>query len=257
MSGSKTARYAAAAACALAFAGPAGAAVIFDQNVTNAVIYGGGNTNGAWTVDAQNGIELGLRAHVRYDVADDQPKNVFNSNDDGTYSHAAGAPASNPNRARWNVDFSINSNFDGSGQNLDTLSFFLLIDHNPTAATSFVSIDLFNQYYDHSFGTNATGEGDGTEAIDLAGFDVLRANNNLAQNSWNMDFFDPALFAFDPTADGTYSFILQGFRGRTLLAQTNIDVIVGAGGASVPAPATLALLVPGLLGLGWQVRRRT
>jgi hypothetical protein len=253
MSGSKTARYAVAAACALALAGPAGAAVMFDQNVTNAVIYGSGNANGGWTVDTQNGIELGLRAHVRYDVTDDQPKNVFNSNGDGTYSHAAGAPASNPTRARWNFDFSINS---GSAQNLNMLDYVLMMDHNPTAATSFVSINLFNQYFDHSFGNNGTPQGAGIEAADLATYNVLRANNNLAQNSWNMDFFDPTLFAFDPSADGTYSFVLQALDGNTLLAQTSIDVIVGAGAASVPVPATLALLVPGLLGLGWQVRRR-
>jgi hypothetical protein len=258
MSGSKAARYVGAAACALAFAGPAGAVVMFDQDVTNAAIYGSGNANGGWTVDrnAQSGMELGLRAHVRYDLADDQPKNIFNSNGDGTYNHAAGAPASNLNRARWNFDFSINSNYNTQGQNLEGLRFVLQMDHNPTAATNFVSIDLFNQHFDHSFGNNGTAEGDGTEAIDLTAFNALRTSSNLAQNSWNMDFFDPALFGFDPTADGTYSFTLQGFRSNTLLAQTSIDVIVGAGGATVPVPATLALLVPGLLGLGWQFRRR-
>ena len=123
MSGSNTARYVAAALSAMAFAAPAGAAVVFDQNVTNAVIYGSGNANGGWTVDRNGGIELGLRAHVRYDVADDQPKNVFNSNGDGTYNHAAGAPGSNPTRARWNVDFSINSDFDGTGTDLSNFRY--------------------------------------------------------------------------------------------------------------------------------------
>jgi len=56
--------------------------------------------------------------------------------------------------------------------------------------------------------------------------------------------------------DGTYSFTLSAYQSDDLLAQTSIDVIVGAGGATVPVPATLALLVPGLFALGWQVRRR-
>jgi hypothetical protein len=258
MSASNSARYVAAAAIALAFSAPAGAAVMFDQNVTNAVIYGTGNANGGWTVDRSGGIELGLRAHVRYDGADDEPKNVFNSNGDGTYSHAAGAPGSNPTRARWNVDFSVNSNFDGTGTDLSNFRYVLQMDHNPTAAKTFVEIDLFDgYYYDHSFGTNATGEGAGAEAADLAGFGALRGSSNLAQNSWNLDFFDPLLFTgFDPTLDGTYSFTLSAYRTDDLLAQTSIDVIVGAGGATVPVPATLALLVPGFLALGWQARRR-
>ena len=261
MSGSQFVRHLGASLCALAFAAPASAVVEYDHDVTSNVIYGTGNLTGGWAVDqnANLGIELGLRAHVRYDVVTNEPANIFNSDGLGTYTHAAGSPPSNPDRGRWNVDFSVNSNYnDSTGGNLGTLRYVLGIDHNPSQSTNFVEIDLFGGYFDHAFGTNATAQGGGTVAPlgDALAFGNLIANNNLAQNSWNMAFF-PGLFPFDPGADATYTFTLSAFRSDELLAQSSIDVVVGAGGATVPVPATLALLVPGLLALGWQTRRRS
>ena len=68
------------------------AVVSFDQNVTSNAIFGSGNANGGFTVDRSNGVELGLRCKVRFN-ASNAPENTFNSNDDGTYSFAAGQPA--------------------------------------------------------------------------------------------------------------------------------------------------------------------
>ena len=51
------------------FVNSAHAVMSFDANVTNNVIYGSGNTNGSFTLDRTNGIELGLRAKVRFDAA--------------------------------------------------------------------------------------------------------------------------------------------------------------------------------------------
>lgn len=47
----------------MAAAGPAQAVLEFDQNVTNEVIFGSGNDNGAFTTfrNADVGVELGLR----------------------------------------------------------------------------------------------------------------------------------------------------------------------------------------------------
>jgi hypothetical protein len=259
MSGSPIFRCA-AGICAFAISASAGAALQFDQNVTNNVIYGGGNDNGAWTVERNSGVEVGLRAHVRFDVVDDLPKNVFGSNGDGTYNHAAGAPAAFPNLGRWNFDFSINSNYDGNGLPLGRLTYQLDIDSDPSAGTIFDSFDPLNVSIppspvpDHSFGDNGTPQGGGTEAADATDYASLLASSNLAQNSWNMGFF-PTLFSFDPNANGIYTFVLSASDATGLLARTSIDVIVGTG-ATVPVPATLALLVPGLLALGWQVRSR-
>ena len=230
-------------AIALGLGSAANAAIQFNQNVTNNVIYGSGNANGSFTTDRNLGVELGLRAKVRFPA----PANVFNSNGDGTYNQAAGGFGGSGDRASWNFDWSINSNFDGtSGFNLDDLSYSLWMDFDPTAGTNFQAFDPINlgagNFLDHSIGDNTTAQGAGVEAADAATYASLIANNNLAQNSWQLNFFDSALFPFDPTVAGTYDFLLSAsVPGGTAIASTSIQVIVGNGGAAVPEAATLAV----------------
>lgn len=251
----------------LAVAGNAQAVVLFDQNVTNDVIFGSGNTNGGFTVDRANGIELGLRAKLRFDDTN-QPQNVFNSNGNGSYSFAAGAPQGggfsfapgSPSTATWNFEWSINSNFDGSGGNLDQFLYTIQIDFDPAdPGSNFQSFDPINgavapAFPDHAIGDNSTGNGGGTEASDAADYADLIANNNLAQNSWNMEFFDEALnFPFDANVPGVYSFVLSAFNlNQELLSSVSIDVVVTA----VPEPTTAILLLSGLLSLLAVTRRR-
>lgn len=75
------------------FAAPASAVIMYGQNVTTNVIFGSGNTNGGYTTDRANGVELGLRGKLRFNAAN-LPENTFNSNGDGTYSFDAGLPPS-------------------------------------------------------------------------------------------------------------------------------------------------------------------
>lgn len=110
-------------------ASPAKAVIAFDQDVTNNVIFGSGNANGSWTTDRANGVEVGLRAKVRFNAAN-APENTFNSNGAGTYEFQAGLPPTgfgfapgSTSTATWNFEWSINSNYDGtSSYNLDDLS---------------------------------------------------------------------------------------------------------------------------------------
>ena len=249
-------------------AGPAGAVVLFDQNVTNDVIFGDGNDNGGFTVDRANGMELGLRAKLRFDDTN-QPQNTFNSNGDGSYSFAAGAPVGggfgfapgSSSTAVWNFEWSINSNFDGNGANLDQFVYSIQIDFDPAnPGSNFQSFDPINgpftvpPFPDHEIGDNSTGNGDGEKASDAAEYADLIANNNLAQNSWNMEFFDEAVnFPFDAGVPGVYTIALSAFDlNQQLLSSVSIDVIV----TRVPEPATLSLFLLGLTGLLVIARRR-
>lgn len=239
------------------------AALQFDQNVTPDVIFGTGNANGFFTVDRDNGVELGLRGKLRHNAVG-APENTFNSNGDGTYSFAAGvAPTQSFPTAVWSFEWTINSNYDGSsGWDLDDLTYALAYDSDPTAATLFTAFDPVNGinpaagtvFWDHAIGDNATGNGGGVSAVDPADYATLIAANNVAQQSWKAHWF---LAGFDPTVDGTYDFYLAAFDDAgAQVAKTQMQVIVGAGGAPIPEPATLLLLAAGMIGLAG-IRRRS
>ncbi len=252
----------AAVALAAAFV-PAQAAVVHSSDIIGNAIFGSGNGDGGWTINQVANMELALRAKVRYDIATGGPLNVFNANGDGTFSHAAGNPGgSNAGRARWNFEWSVNTDASGTGgAKLADYAFTLGVDSNAGAGTTWHSYNLLGNAFDHSFGTNSTAEGAGVEAPgNAAAFAALAASNNLMQNSANMEFVDDGvLFAgdFNPNIDGEYSFFLEA---RTLtgalVGRTEITVIVGAGAAPVSTPATLALAGLGLLALSATRRRK-
>ena len=242
-----------------ALVGPAAAAP-----VTPDVIFGSGNANGSFTIATDGDVELGLRAKVRFNAAN-MPENTFNYDGINTYTFANGVPGGSgfgfapgsTSTASWNFEWSINSDVTGLlGRNLDDLTYLLSIDFDPTAGTNFLTFDPINSGpADHAIGDNNTGNGGGTS--DPGNYATLIANNNVAQNSWNMEFFDtPPLFPFLNSVPGSYAFELAAFDGAgDELARTSISVEVSA----VPIPAALPLLAGGLgfMGLmGWRRKRK-
>ncbi len=243
---------------------PAQAQLLYDQNVTPDVIFGSGNANGAFTVDQQNGIELGLRGKLRFNAANN-PENTFNSNGDGTYGFAAGTPPTGFSFADpsttpiWNFEWSINSDYDGtSGKNLSDYLYRLDIDFDPGVGTNFQSFDPINlPAADHALGNNTTGNGGGVS--DAANYATLIDSNNVAQNSWNMEFFNNVPFdTFNPNLDGTYDFVLTALNeSEETLAQTRMQIIVGEGATeAVPEPATILGLAIGAITAGGLLKRK-
>lgn len=237
------------------------AVLSFDQNVTPDVIFGSGNTNGGFTVDRANNIEVGLRTKLRFDAAN-LPQNQFNSNGDGTYTFEAGQPLGggfgfapgSSSTATWNFEWSINVDENGtSGNSVQDYWYLMQIDFDPSAGVNFLSFDPIHlPLADHALGTNATGNGGGTVATDAFSYTILTASNNVAQNSWNYEFFDDVLtYPFDANVAGIYTIALSVLAPETsdVLAKTEIDVIV------TPEPSTYLLLGSTLCVVGY-VRRR-
>jgi len=231
-------------------------ATTFDANVTSDVIFGSGNVNGGFTVDQSNGVEIGLRGKLRYDLAGN-PQNIFNSNGDGTYTFDPADSVAPATRSAFNFEWSINSDFDGtSGFALNDLTYLLSIDYDPTIAIgSTVDFDPINiPFADHAFGNNTTGNGAGTQAVSLAGYTALISGSNLVQNSWNLGFFEPA--GFDPQTEGFYTISLSAFDNGRQVSGTSIGIQFGDVPSPVPLPASLPLLLGAIGGFGLLRRRK-
>ncbi len=215
----------------------------FDQLVTPEAIFGSGNANGSYTVHRNDGVEVGLRVKQRFPVA----ANVFNSNGDGTYSFAAGNACPGFGFAAfplclatpaWNLEWSVNTDYDGaSGLKLDDLRYELGMDADPRRGTAFtvfnpITPSLIAPAWDHSLGTNATVNGAGLEFQNPATYPGALAANNVAQNSWNYEFYNnpgTSLASFNPSVTGNYAIYLRAIdpaRNR-VIAQTVIQVLVG------------------------------
>ncbi|MEM7054336.1 MAG: DUF11 domain-containing protein [Pseudomonadota bacterium] len=214
---------------------PRGSSTVFDGNVTPDAIFGFGNANGGFTIDRQNGVEVGLRAKLRFDD-NGLPDNIFNSNGDGTYTYIATvAPGRPDNTGPWGFEWSINTNYDGSTIfNLDDLTYELGLDADPGPGTDFLTFDPLalpspfgNPFWDHAIGDNSTANGDGDEATDEPSYQTLIAFNNVAQNSWRYAFFPVTpLDGYNAKLEGEYTIYLEARNGIQVLARSEITVIV-------------------------------
>ncbi|PCJ41061.1 MAG: hypothetical protein COA81_07960 [Alphaproteobacteria bacterium] len=235
---------------------PASATIVYDANVTPDIIFGSGNSNGSFTVDRSSGVELGLRAKIPF-------TGTLHSNGDGTYSYTLAE--ANP---KWNFDWTVNTDYSGTtGNVINSFTYEIGIDFDPGIGTDFFAFDPITPstaapFYDHSIGTNSTGNGGGAEvplsnpptAAELAAapglYQTLIGNNNVLQQSWRHAFFTALSGkSYDPTIGGTYDIYLAAFANGVQVARTDIQV-------TVPEPAPFALMALSLLGMGLYRRKR-
>jgi EGF domain len=225
--------------CNAGYSGNAKTKCLDNHNVTSNAIFGTGNDNGAFTITRNKGIEVGLRAKLRWNVTTGLPENTFNYDGDHTYSFAAKiyTPSSGiltgiPQPV-WNFEWSVNTDFDGtSGLKIKNLTYNLILDFDPagpfdrTGTSSRIAFDPItppiSPVPDHSIGTSTTLKGQGVETSDLQTYKNLIAANNLIQQSWSYGI------QINPTVAGTFTIILTALQGGVPVAETSINVVTTA-----------------------------
>ena len=231
-------------AAAMTITTAAHATTTFNAALASPGFYNGsGNPNAGFTVNTENGIELGLGVNYRFvgPVTPDlvpNPSNVYHVNP----GFSTGASCANV-CSLWNFEFSVN--LGTSGKHLSDINTQLTIQN----ATNLQKIVFDpkpiadNASYD---GTNTHSSG-GAHSTDV-GF----------QNSENLSFLTPLLtppFNWDPTADNTFIITLALLNETGAPIQSVSEtVVVGAGAA--PLPAALPLFASGAAVLGFFARRR-
>jgi hypothetical protein len=180
------------------------------------------------------GIELGLQVIYRQGptvtTTDDYADGVLRFEvADGAQSTANGSSMNNANRAAWNFNYSIATGLNGETTDLDNFTFKLLIDTDPTAATSYVTMELEPELTPQAAGQSGFQWRDDVTSTVLIADD--EGNANVTQNSQNYAFYSVPGYNIGTgfTGPAEFDIQLQAFdSSNNLIAQNHIalDIIV-------------------------------
>lgn len=215
----------------MSFAPFVGAATIYDTSLVDPPGYynGTGNPNVNFTVGTGGGVELGLSAIMRFVGPITPTGNTYN----------APTGESSPGRAKWNFQFSVNTQYAGGTAVLNDYVYRLSVA-NLTAGTSNIPFDPIRLIPDNAY----WGSGGETAVQSLV-------TQWGAQNSENLNFAGFGPPGFDQFADALYQITLEGFSGNQSVASVQILVNVGNPAQGIPEPGTFALFAAGLAGLAY------
>jgi hypothetical protein len=180
------------------------------------------------------GIELGLQVIYRQGptvlTTDTYADGVLTYQvADGPQSTANGSQSNVANRAAWNFEFSVATGLNGETTSLDDFTFKLLVDVDPTAATSYRTLVLEEETTPQGAGQSGfQWRDEGTNAVFISDDE---GTANVTQNSHNYAFF-PQLFMSGVYGPGDsfagpafFDIQLQAFDSNdVLLAQNHISV---------------------------------
>jgi hypothetical protein len=210
---------------------------------------GTGNPNGGFTLFAENGVELALRAKYRQNPAPiHSATNLYNVVSGPQTAATSGGPA-NAGRAAWNYEMGINLRPGGIGSLTlaDIVASTFITIEDLTAGLSSGPIAFFSTFaVDH----DTFGPGGEVNQADGPGYLASWA----AQNSQNPVFANFTI-PFDMNNAHLYRVSMSVGTDSQFLVNGSIDISVD-NAVATPEPTSLALLGTGLLAAAARRRNR-